>query len=151
LYPAFFRKVSPQDVRLRFLAPRKSFSDQMLKRLTQLDYDRDMAFIALDPAGSLAGISRLSSDPDKSAAEFAVLVRTDLQGRGLGWTLLAEVVAFARAEKIGRVEGIILNENRQMLQRCGEFGFRIEHDQEPGLSRAILEVGTDVAPSFYPV
>ena len=140
LYPAFFQRVSPQDVRLRFLAPRKSFSDQMLKRLTQLDYNRDMAFVALQVDGALAGISRLSSDPDKSSAEFAVLVRTDLQGRGLGWVLLAEIIAFAKTEKVGRVEGIILNENRRMLQMCREFGFKIEHDQEPGLSRAILDL-----------
>jgi acetyltransferase len=143
LYPDFFAKVSPQDVRLRFLAPRKVFPDEMLKRLTQLDYDRDMAFVALDAAtGELAGIGRLSSDPDRAVAEYALLVRTDLQGHGLGWTLLRQIVDFARSEGIGRIEGFILSENDRMLTMCREFGFAITSDpNEPGLAVARLELG----------
>ncbi len=89
LYPDFLDKVSPGDIRLRFLAPRNKFADDMLKRLTQLDYDRDMAFVALEAeGGALAGVGRLCCDPDRTRAEYALLVRTDLQGRGLGWNLL---------------------------------------------------------------
>lgn len=95
LYPDFLAKVSPQDIRLRFLAQRKSFADEMLKRLTQLDYDREMVFVAIaETTGELAGIGRLSADPDKSVAEYALLVRTDLQGRGLGWALLKRIVDY---------------------------------------------------------
>ena len=96
LYPDFLAKVSPEDIRLRFLSPRKSFDDHMLKRLTQLDYDRDMAFVALEPeTGKLAGVGRLSCDPDRAVAEYALLVRTDLQGHGLGWALLKQIVDYA--------------------------------------------------------
>ena len=138
LYPDFLAKVSPEDVRLRFLAPRKDFPDEMLKRLTQLDYDRDMAFVALEAAtGALAGIGRLSSDPDRAVAEYALLVRTDLQGHGLGWALLRQIVDFARAEGIGRIEGFVLAENDRMLTMCREFGFGITFDpDEPGLAVA---------------
>jgi RimJ/RimL family protein N-acetyltransferase len=126
LYPDFLAKVSPDDIRLRFLASRKNFPDEMLKRLTQLDYDRDMAFVALDGAtGTLAGVGRLWCDTDRTVGEYARLVRTDLQGRGIGWQLLQQIVAYAKAEGIGRIEGIVLDENARMLAMCRAFGFAI--------------------------
>lgn len=142
LYPEFLARISPDDLRLRFLSPRKSFSDQMLKRLTQLDYDRSMAFVALETAtGALAGISRLSCDPDRFAAEYALLVRTDLQGHGLGWELLRQIVDYAKADGIGRIEGIVLSENSKMLTMCREFGFKVaHHPSEPGLLEARLDL-----------
>ena len=142
LYPEFLAKVSPEDLRFRFLAPRRGFSDQMLLRLTQLDYDRDMAFVAVrKDSGALAGIGRLSSDPDKAVAEFGLLVRSDLQGQGLGWALMQQMIAFAMAEGIGRIEGFILGENRKMLAMCREFGFAIsQHPDEPQLRVATLKL-----------
>ena len=142
LYPAFLAKISPDDLRLRFLSPRRNFPDQMLKRLTQLDYDRDIAFVALEKdTGALAGIGRLSCDPDHRTGEYALLVRSDLQGHGLGWDLLKQIIDYARAERVSRIEGIILNENRKMLTMCGEFGFSLaHHPSEAGLSLATLEV-----------
>lgn len=142
LYPEFLARISPDDIRLRFLSPRKSFSDQMLKRLTQLDYDRNMAFVAMETStGLLAGISRVSCDPDHAVAEYALLVRTDLQGHGLGWELLRQLVVYAKADGIGRIEGIMLSENTTMLAMCREFGFSIRrHPSEPGLVEATLEL-----------
>ncbi|MER8631437.1 bifunctional acetate--CoA ligase family protein/GNAT family N-acetyltransferase [Mesorhizobium opportunistum] len=142
LYPEFLARISPDDLRLRFLSPRKSFSDQMLKRLTQLDYDRNMAFVALETrTGALAGISRLSCDPDHVSAEYALLVRTDLQGQGLGWELLSQIVDYAKADGIRRIQGIVLSENSKMLAMCREFGFSIMHlPNEPGLVEAKLEL-----------
>jgi acetyltransferase len=142
LYPDFLAKVSPEDIRLRFLAPRKSFADEMLKRLTQLDYDREMAFVALaETTGELAGIGRLSSDPDKAVAEYALLVRTDLQGHGLGWALLEQIIDYAKAEGIGRIEGIVLDENETMLTMCREFGFQVKHQPDnPGVFLVRLDL-----------
>ena len=143
LYPAFLAKVSANDIRLRFLAPRRAFPDEMLRRLTQLDYDRDMAFVLLREAdGALAAVGRLSRDPDRSKAEYALLVRTDLQGKGLGWLLLQEIVAYARAERIGRVEGLVLEENAAMLKMCREFGFSVApHPEESGVAIVGLDLG----------
>jgi acetyltransferase len=143
LYPDFLAKVSPGDVRLRFLAPRKGFSDEMLKRLTQLDYDRDIAFVALaEESGKLAGVGRLSCDPDRTRGEYALLVRTDLQGHGIGWQLLRQILAYAKAEKIGRIEGMVLEENKAMLKMCREFGFSVTHyPDEPGLMLVALDLG----------
>lgn len=142
LYPEFLARISPDDLRLRFLSPRKSFSYQMLKRLTQLDYDRNMAFVALETSsGALGGISRLSCDPDHAVAEYALLVRTDLQGHGLGWELLRQIVDYARADGIRRIEGIVLSENSKMLAMCREFGFSITHlPNDPGLVEAKLKL-----------
>jgi acetyltransferase len=140
LYRGFLAKVSRNDIRLRFLAPRLSFQDDMLKRLTQLDYDRDMAFVAIaEPSGELAGIGRLSSDPDRAAAEYGLIVRTDVQGQGLGRELLARLIDYARAERIGRLEGIVLSENERMLAMCRAFGFEIAFmPEDPGLCRVTL-------------
>jgi len=142
LYPDFFAKVSPDDIRLRFLAPRKQFPDDMLKRLTQLDYEREIAFVALDrTSGELAGVGRLSSDPDKFLAEYALLVRTDLQGHGLGFALLERLVAYGRSEGIARIQGMVLVENEKMLALCREFGFTLHRDStEAGLVRVELEL-----------
>jgi acetyltransferase len=143
LYPAFLARVSPTDIRLRFLAARKAFPDEMLKRLTQLDYDRDMAFVVLEPAsGELAGVGRLSCDPDRTMGEYALLVRTDLQGHGIGWQLLKQIVAYAKAERIGRIEGIVVAENAAMLKMCREFGFSVaHHPDEPGLMLVAFDLG----------
>ena len=102
-----------------------------------------MAFVALDTAtGALAGISRLSCDPDHISAEYALLVRTDLQGHGLGWELLSQIVEYARADGIRRIEGTVLSENSKMLAMCREFGFSIMHlPDDPGLVEAKLELG----------
>ena len=142
LYQAFLERVSPEDIRLRFLAPRRHFPDEMLLRLTQLDYEREIAFIALSKnTGELAGIVRLSSDPDKERAEYGLLVRTDLQGRGLGWTLLKHVIDYARVEGIAEIEGFILSENVKMLAMAEEFGFRFTtHPQEAGVTVALLKL-----------
>ena len=142
LYPDFLSKISPEDLRLRFLAPRRNFSDDMLKRLTQLDYDRDMAFVALEKeGGALAGVCRLSCDPDKDVGEYGLLVRTDQQGRGLGWALLRQIIEFAKVEDVGKIEGVILTENTKMLKMVREFGFTLaRHPDGPGLTPATLQL-----------
>jgi len=142
LYPAFLAKVSPEDIRFRFLAPRQHFPDEMLLRLTQLDYEREIAFVALrKDTGELAGIVRLSSDPDKEAAEYGLLVRTDLQGHGLGWALLRHVIDYARADGLAVINGLILNENAKMLTMAKEFGFELgHHATEPDVKIATLRL-----------
>jgi len=140
LYPSFLKKVEPEDLRLRFLSPRKGFSDRMLIRLTQIDYEREMAFVALEKStGDLAGIGRLAADPDHETAEFALLVRSDLQRHGLGTVLLSHLRDFAFADGLHSIEGILLEENERMLRICRRFGFERAHRyDEPGLTRMKL-------------
>ena len=145
LFPAFLAKVSQEDIRLRFLAPRKHFPHQMLVRLTQLDYDREMAFVALDMAnGDLGGIARISCDPDHETAEFGLLVRTDLQGHGIGRALMERLLDYARTDGIGRIEGYVLDENTKMLDMCRRLGFTLQRQpQEPGVLLVACELGDD--------
>lgn len=130
LYPDFLSRVSVDDMRLRFFAPQKTFSTDMLVRLTQLDYDREMAFIALDEGGNLAGVARISADPDHRVAEYGVLVRSDLQGRGLGWSLLSRLIAYARTDGLERIHGYILPDNIKMQNMARQMGFSLSRESE---------------------
>ncbi len=145
LYPDFLAKIAPDDIRFRFLAPRKHFPDQMLLRLTQLDYDREMAFLLLDGAsGALAGIARLSADPDREKAEYAILVRSDLQGRGLGWALMQQLIVYATADGLKQIEGLILKDNTRMIDMCRAIGFRLhESSSQADVVFATLDLPAD--------
>jgi acetyltransferase len=123
--------VSQEDLRLRFFDSIKQFSHLFLARLTQLDYARAMAFVAFDEAGGdILGVVRLHADAAGESGEYAILLRSDLKGRGLGWALMQMIIAYARAEGLKRIDGQILHENLLMLQMCRELGFEIKTDPE---------------------
>jgi acetyltransferase len=127
LYRDFFAKVTLEDQRLRFFTAAPSLSHRFLAQLTQIDYAREMAFVAIAPKdGSLLGVVRMVADPDYIEAEYAVLVRSDLKGLGLGWRLMNHLIAYARAEKLKQLHGSILADNSTMLQMCRELGFVVE-------------------------
>ena len=141
LYPDFLQCVSADDIRLRFLGYRRAFPDEMLKRLTQLDYDREIAFVAIRADGALAGISRLSADPNHESAEFGLLVRSDLQGQGLGWALMTHLIDYGRADGLSRIEGIMFDENDRMIGLARDLGFVIhDHPDDSTLELAVLEL-----------
>jgi acetyltransferase len=125
--------VTEADLRLRFFAPIKDFSHGFIARLTQIDYARAMAFVAIDEAsGALLGVVRLHADANYVSGEYAILVRSDLKGQGLGWQLMQLMIAYARSEGIQTIKGQVLRENTMMLEMCRELGFHIESDpQEP--------------------
>jgi acetyltransferase len=129
LFRAFFEKVTPQDLRLRFFAPVKEFSHTFIARLTQIDYARAMAFVAFDEAsGEMLGAVRLHADPNYEKAEYAILVRSDLKGQGLGSLLMETMIAYARAERLQVIEGQVLRENTTMIEMCRELGFTVAPD-----------------------
>ena len=140
LYGPFFAAVTPADLRLRFFAPVKEFSHAFIARFTQIDYARAMAFIAIEEAtGAMLGVVRLHADADYASGEYAILVRSDLKGRGLGWQLMQFIIEYARAEGIRSIHGQVLQENTTMLDMCRELGFQIVSDpQEPSCIVATL-------------
>ena len=90
---------SRSGLRLRFFAPIKEFTHKFIARLTQLDYARAMAFVAFDEAtGDLVGAVRIHSDSIYENGEYAILLRSDLKGRGLGWALMQMIIEYARSE-----------------------------------------------------
>ncbi|KPF69691.1 hypothetical protein IP69_10070 [Bosea sp. AAP35] len=128
---AMLRKVTPEDLRLRFFAPLKSFSHAFLAHLTQLDYARAMAFVAFEQAtGEVAGVVRLHTEPDHEEAEYAILLRSDLKGIGLGWTLMTLIIEWAKAEGLKTIRSQVLAENTRMLALCRELGFEIGYDPD---------------------
>ncbi len=132
--------LAPEDARLRFLSVMRHMPHQLAARLTQIDYDREMAFVALDDNG-VSGVVRLAADPDGEKAEFAVLVRSALKGTGLGLILMQEIIGYARMRGIGELTGDILTENRAMRAMAHEFGFVTRTDSsEPGQVRVSLDL-----------
>ena len=129
LYPPFLSRVLQEDLRLRFFAPVKEFGHAFIARFTQLDYARAMAFVAIDQAcDEMLGVARLHANSTYDTAEYAVLVRSDLKGHGLGWLLMQTIIEYARSEGLRTIEGQVLNENTTMLQMCAELGFRSTPD-----------------------
>jgi acetyltransferase len=135
LYETFTDKTEPDDQRMRLFRPIKKLPREFIARLTQIDYARAMAFAALDEnTGELLGISRLSADPSLSRAEYGVIVRSDMKGKGLGWTLMQKLISYARTEGLQEIWGHVLPENNEMLDMCREIGFEIKNDPDiPGM------------------
>ena len=144
LYARFFERMSADDVRMRFFTARPDLSHKFLARMTQVDYAREMAFIAVSVVdGELLGIARLIAEPDYVRAEFAILVRSDLKGKGLGWRLMQHLIAYARAEGLKEIHGEVLATNVTMLKMCGELGFEIEATEaDIGLRLVRLRLGS---------
>ncbi len=142
LFQIFLQGISPADLRLRFFAPIKEFGHDFLARLTQIDYDRAMAFVAIDEAtGELLGVARLHLDSERERGEYAVLVRSDLKGRGLGMSMMKVLIDYARKQSLLFVDGQVLWENVTMLGMCRELGFQIETDRDdPHLARVSLRI-----------
>lgn len=140
----FLEQLDPEDIRMRIFQTRRELPRSELARLTQIDYDREMAFIAegLDAQGvpQTLGVARTVSDPDHAEAEFAIVVRSDLKGGGLGKLLLDQLIEHARNRGIGRLVGLVLRENTRMLNLSRATGFKadpIEPDSS-GVRRVVL-------------
>ena len=123
--------VSKEDLRLRFFDSIKEFSQPFIARLTDLDYARAMAFVAIDETtNETLGVVRLHADASHESGEYAILLRSDLKGRGLGWCLMQRIIEYAKSEGLKRIYGQILQENTVMLKMCRELGFEIKTDPE---------------------
>lgn len=138
----FFKRVSAEDLRLRFFHAMKEFSHAFIARLTQLDYARAMAFVALDPTtGEMMGAVRLHSDSLYENAEYAILLQSDLKGKGLGWALMQLLIHYARSEGLKRLSGQVLTENTTMIGMCRDLGFTVAMDPE---DHSIVDVVLDL-------
>lgn len=135
---AFLEKMDPEDIRLRIFYSRRSIEHSELARLTQIDYDREMAFIATrtaaDGSPETIGVVRGICDPDNDTAEYGILVRSDLKGRGLGRLLMERLIRYLRGHGTRRIVGTVLRENKGMLGLVEHLGFAITpHPEDPEL------------------
>jgi RimJ/RimL family protein N-acetyltransferase len=140
LYPDFLAEVTAEDLRLRFFAPMREVSPDLIDKLIHYDPKHAMAFIAIEEAsGRMLGVVRLHDDRDGERAEFAILVRSRLKGRGLGWLLMKHMIANAKDKGLKTVHGQVLAENTSMLQMCSELGFHtVEDPDERGVKVVTL-------------
>jgi len=114
--------MSHEDLRLRFFTPVQGLTHVVAARLSQLDYDRELALLA-EGDGTALGVVHFFADPDKLRAEYAIAVRSDWKGRGVGFLLMNRLIHIARQRGIGELVGEVLRENQPMLQMCRELGF----------------------------
>ncbi len=123
-YQKFFSAISEEDVRRRFFTGRRTFPHEFLATLTQIDYAREMALVAINEATQeLLGVSRLVLDPDLTRGEFGILVRSDLQGKGLGWQLMSALLNYAQDEGVEQITGLVHADNTHMLDMATDLGF----------------------------
>jgi acetyltransferase len=142
LYPEFFTQVSQDDIRLRFFSAIKELTHPFIARLTQLDYARAMAFIAIEETtGKMLGVVRLHTDSDFASAEYAILIRSDLKGLGLGWMLMKMIIEYGRVEGVPEIHGQVLTRNTPMLDICRQLGFNVPADpQNSDTSLVVLQL-----------
>ena len=135
----FVKHLSREDVRLRFFGPIRELSHEMAARLTQIDYDREMAFLLLD-GEELLGVGRLAAEPNFEQAEFSLVVASDRQRRGYGELLLRHVVAYARSRGVKQVIGHVLRENQKMLALTERVGFKKQSGTSGGYDLNVLKL-----------
>jgi len=124
LEAAFVNGLSQNSRYQRFLNQVKELPPRLLARFTHIDYDRELALVALAPeSGEFIGVARYAPNDDGSSAEFALTVADAWQGRGLGHVLLVKLVASARAAGYKALDGTILADNRAMLDLAQHLGF----------------------------
>lgn len=143
-HKAFIARVSHDDLYNRFFSEVGEFNHEALANLTQIDYDREMAFIAvsLDPDSheeqEILGVSRAVSDPSNEEAEFAVLIRSDLKGQGLGSILLNTIIQYCKQRGTLRMTGITMPTNHGMLALARKSGFQVEIHFEDKTAELLL-------------
>jgi acetyltransferase len=148
LYREFLSAVDKNDLRLRFFTPNPNLSHDFIARLTQIDYARSMAFVALDAdSGQLLGVVRLHIEPEGTRGEYAVMVRSELKGQGLGWQLMQHIIAYGRYDGVETIYGEVLSENTTMLAMCQALGFaRVVDTEDNALMHVTLDLSEGEGP-----
>ncbi|MRS91637.1 protein lysine acetyltransferase [Enterobacteriaceae bacterium RIT714] len=133
---AFIAQVTKEDLYYRYFSEISEFTHDDLANMTQIDYDREMAFVAVrhrDEGDEILGVTRAISDPDNVDAEFAVLVRSDLKGLGLGRRLLEKLIGYTRDHGLLCLNGITMPNNRGMITLARKLGFDVDVQLEEGI------------------
>ena len=144
LFTEFFKTLSPTTIYYRFFGILKRLKPEILARFTQIDYDREVALVAIDEdsrAGSMLGVARIIGDPDGKTGEFAILVGDAWQGTGIGSYLLEKCLSIAEKQGFKTVNGIVLSENRNMLALGKKLGFEIKKEPDSGDNELVIQLG----------
>ncbi len=134
----FISHVSEEDLYKRFFSDVGVLDHEALANLTQIDYDREMAFVAVSPDGDIWGVARALSDPEATEAEFAILVRSDLKGFGLGRILMDSIIQYCRTKGLKKMTGMTMPSNSGMITLAQKVGFHIDVQLEDGVVEMML-------------
>jgi acetyltransferase len=130
----FLSRVTARDLYTRFFTGVRELPEPELAHFTHIDYDREMAFIAVAAdgaeAGEILGVARACAGEDNRMAEFAVLVRSDLKRQGLGRLLMEKLIRYCRGHGIGELRGSVLIENAAMLALARALGFHLRSSEQ---------------------
>lgn len=131
----FHEHQSPESIRYRFFQYRKHFSREDVAQMVQIDYDREMVFIANAPredgeGEETLGTVRTWTDADNLRCEFAVMVDDRMKGEGLGVALMQKMIDYCEARGTMEMIGNVLPDNRPMLQLAEHLGFEIKYNPE---------------------
>jgi acyl-CoA synthetase (NDP forming)/RimJ/RimL family protein N-acetyltransferase len=142
-YHRLFATLPPEDILMRFMNPMRMLPHSLAARLTQIDYDREMALVLADTASTgeteLYGGVRISADADNAEGEFAILLRRDMTGLGLGPMMMRRIIDYARRNGLGEIYGEVLSENLPMLKLCKALGFNVRRTlDDPGVMTVTL-------------
>lgn len=146
LLQQFIARVTKEDLYYRYFSEINEFTHDDLANMTQIDYDREMAFVAVHFTAEqteILGVTRAISDPDNIDAEFAVLVRSDLKGLGLGGRLLEKLINYTRDHGLQRLNGITMPNNRGMIALARKLGFDVDIQLEDGIVSLSLKLSHD--------
>ncbi|HEY2451685.1 MAG TPA: protein lysine acetyltransferase [Scandinavium sp.] len=141
----FISQVTKEDLYYRYFSEINEFTHDDLANMTQIDYDREMAFVAVHATASgteILGVTRAISDPDNIDAEFAVLVRSDLKGLGLGRRLLEKLINYTREHGLERLNGITMPNNQGMIALARKLGFDVDIQLEDGIVGLTLKLSS---------
>jgi acetyltransferase len=138
----FVKALSAESRYMRFMNTIREVSPAQMARLTQIDYDREMAFVATiedEDAEKEVGVVRYATSPDGESCEFAIVVADDWQGQGLARRLMGVLIETARGAGLRYMDGDFLAENTRMLAFVASLGFVLsKHPEDPGLKRGVL-------------
>ena len=141
----FVKNLSPETKYFRFMNTLRELSPAQLVRLTQIDYDREMAFVAMtweDHREREIGVARYAMNPDGESCEFAIVVADDWKGKGLARRLMGVLIDTASSRGIKYMNGDFLGENTRMIAFVSSLGFVLSpHPEDPGLKRGVLALG----------
>ncbi len=126
---ALVRRTPPEDLRMRFFQPLRELPHTLAARLTQIDYNREMALVVTAPdvpgKADIYGVVRVNADPDNDKAEYAIFVDHNMTGLGLGPMLMRRIINYARAAGTREIVGEVLHENDRMLRINEVLGFTL--------------------------
>ncbi|MCZ4060393.1 bifunctional acetate--CoA ligase family protein/GNAT family N-acetyltransferase [Pantoea sp. LMR881] len=144
----FIGQVTKEDLYYRYFSEINEFTHDDLANMTQIDYDREMAIIALrqyQGQPKIIGVTRAISDADNVDAEFSVLVRSDLKGLGMGRRLLEKMIRYTRDHGLQQLNGITMPHNRGMITLARKLDFHVDIQLDEGIVSLKLPLQADIS------